>query len=323
MAGNSEYPTLVLTSTLRKYRNTFADNVFDEYPLLNWLKQRNNIRIIDGGESIVEQLMYGKNSTFKSYSGYETLDITPQEGFTAAVFPWRQAAVSIAVSGLERRQNAGSSKLFDLVKAKVRQAELSMADGLNAMLFGDGTGNSNKDFLGLEAIVGDQSGVPVVGGIDCTQPDNSWWRSVVIDAGVDGSTIRDDDEWANAFYTASKGSGDSPDFAITTQELFEHYEASLVPQLRFTSNEKADSRFQTLEFKGRRLYYDLDCPAGVTYFLNSRHLHFVAHRDAWMHNTEFKVAPDKDAMWSQILVQGNLTTSNRSRLAKVINQTVA
>ena len=42
-----------------------------------------------------------------------------------------------------------------------------------------------------------------------------------------------------------------------------------------------------------------------------------------MTNTAFKEAVDADAVWSQILAQGNLTTSNRARLAKITGQTVA
>jgi hypothetical protein len=324
VTGNAEYPTLVLTSTLRKYRKTFTDNVFKEYPLLDWLKRKDNIREVDGGESIVEQLMYGKNSTFASYSGYDTLNITAQEGFTAAVYPWKQVAVSVALNGLERAQNAGSSKLFDITKAKVKQAEMSMADGLNSMLYLDGTGNGGKNLLGLAALVGNNTiGPATVGGIDCTDPGNTWWRSVLVDAAADGSTVRDDDEWANVFYTCSNGPGGSPDFVVTTQTLFEHYEASLVSQLRFTSNEKADGRFQTLEFKNQRLYYDLACPSGVTLFLNSNVMALAVHKDVYMKTTDFKESPDKDAVWSQILTYGNLTTSNRSKLGRVYGQTIS
>lgn len=319
--GNPDFDTLVLTSTLAKYRNTFIDNVFDETPLLNWLKRKDNIREVDGGESIVEQLMYAANDTFGTYSGYDTIDITPQEGFTAAQYPWRQAATSVAFNGLEKHQNMGESRMFDLVKAKVKQAELSMADGLNTMLYADGTGNTNKDLLGLAALVATTSPT-TVGGIDASDPDNVWWRSYVVAASTDGSTVRDDDEWANVFYTCTRGGGDAPDFIVTTQTLFEHYEAGLVPQLRFTSNEKADARFQTLEFKGRRLYFDLACQTGLTYFLNSRYMNLVVHKDVFMKNTPFKDAPDKDAFWSQILLYGNLTVNNRQRHGKITGQTV-
>lgn len=133
------------------------------------------------------------------------------------MFPWRQAAVSVAVNGLEKHQNMGESRLFDLVKAKIKQAEFSMSDGLNSMLYGDGTGNSGKNLLGLAAIVGNGTlGPATVGGIDSSNGDNAFWRSVVINAATDGSAVRDDDEWTNAYNTASRGGADYPDFAITT-----------------------------------------------------------------------------------------------------------
>lgn len=38
-------------------------------------------------------------------------------------------------------------------------------------------------------------------------------------------------------------------------------------------------RFMTLEHKGRKLYFDLACPVGTTYFLNSRYIKLVAHKE--------------------------------------------
>lgn len=38
-------------------------------------------------------------------------------------------------------------------------------------------------------------------------------------------------------------------------------------------------RFMTLEHKGRKLYFDLACPVGTTYFLNSRYINLVAHKE--------------------------------------------
>ena len=320
--GNSDFNT-ILTTTLKNYRNTLVDNVFKDRPLLNHLNSKGQVRVIDGGESIVEQIIGAQNSTFGSYSGYDALDITPQAGLTAAVFPWRQIAASVAINGLEEAQNNGKEKMIDLLKAKIMQAEETMKEGLNEMLYADGSGNGGKDFYGLALLVMDESGAnDTVGGIDCNDADNVWWRSVVLDANADADTERNDDEWTNAVYSAAKGN-DMFDFAVTTQALFEHYESGLAPQLRFTSNDEADARFMSLAFKGRKLYFDYYCPTGKTYFLNSKYIKLVGHKDTWFRNTPFKDAPDKDARWSQILSYGNLTVSNRSRQAVVIGQTVS
>jgi len=77
--GNPNYNAL-LSSTLQNYRNTYIDNVSQSYLLMYWLTTQGRKRTIDGGESITEQLMYGKNTTVRSYDGYEVLDTTPQEG---------------------------------------------------------------------------------------------------------------------------------------------------------------------------------------------------------------------------------------------------
>ena len=320
-AGHPDYDA-IFSTTLKNYRPKLVDNVFGDRPLVSFLKRKDKIRLEDGGAKIVVPLLYAQNSTAKSYSGYDTLDITPQEGISAAEYEWKQFAASIAISGIEEAKNRGKHAVVNLLKAKIMQAEMTIVDVMDEMFFGDGT-TSGRDWNGLDLLVNDENAtVTTVGGIDASDPDNAWWRSVVVDAADLGSTERDDAVWTNAYNTASSGN-DKPDFAITTQELFEHYEDSLAPQLRFTSNNEADGRFQNLAFKGLTLYYDDYTPAGNTFFLNSKYIELVGHRDRWFRSTGFKEAIDKDARWAQILSYGNMVVSNRARQARVIGQTVA
>ena len=96
------------------------DNIFDTYPFLSWLNGKLGTamrgesvkRMEDGGESIVEHLLYGLNSTVKSYSGSEVLDTTLQEGMTIARFNWKQYAVTVGITGLERRSNSCETSLI-------------------------------------------------------------------------------------------------------------------------------------------------------------------------------------------------------------------
>lgn len=324
--SNPNYDEL-LSTTFKKYSQTFTDNIFDDVVLYSQLMAKGKIKTEDGGASLVEPLMYGDNSTFGTYSGYDTLDTTPQGGISAAEFPWRQAAVNISISGIEEAKNKGTSQIINLLEAKTYQAEESARAGMNVMGYADGTGNGGKDFLGLGALVGDHtSAVTTVGGIDCTAAGNEYWRSVVRAADEDGAgpddTVRSTAQWTNVFNTASKGN-DTPDLVITTQALFEHYEASLEPQLRFTSNEKADAKFQNIMFKNRPVFFDHDCPTGLTYFLNTKYLKVRGHKDVWWTPTGFRTLPDKDARWSNILAYGNMTVSNRARQGVITGQTVS
>ena len=174
-AGNVNFDSL-LGTTLNNYRKTLADNIFRSRPLLWWLTEKNAVRKVSGGVSIVEPLIYAEGQA-GSYGEWDAIQIVPQEGISAAVYPWRQLFATIAISGLEEAQNNGEEAVINLLRAKVMQAEETQKSKLNKMLYADGTGNSGKDFLGLAALIG--AGGTSIGGIDATDPLNIWWRSIV------------------------------------------------------------------------------------------------------------------------------------------------
>ena len=66
--SNTNFNTLVST-TLKNYRTTLTDNITGHNALWYQLKERGFIREEDGGTSIVEPLLIGRNSTVRSYRG--------------------------------------------------------------------------------------------------------------------------------------------------------------------------------------------------------------------------------------------------------------
>ena len=145
--------TRLLSTTLDNYRKTLTDNVFKARVLLWWLTEKNRVRKLSGGVTIVEPLIYAEGQA-GSYGEWDAIQIVPQEGISAAEYPWRQLFATIAISGLEEAQNNGEEAVINLLDAKVMQAEETMKTKLNRMLYADGTGNSGKDFLGLALLVG-------------------------------------------------------------------------------------------------------------------------------------------------------------------------
>jgi hypothetical protein len=312
MAGNTNFDSL-LSTTIANYRDQLTDNVFNARPLTNHLMDRGRLRMVDGGTKIVEPLIYAENSTVASYSGYDTLSLTAQEGITAAEFDWKQYAVSIAISGIEEAKNNGEQAIINLLEAKVMQAEESMKEGFNAMFFGDGTGNSGKDWLGLAAIV-DSAGT--VGGINRATSGNEFWQSY--EEGTAGALTQAD--MTTAYNTVSVGN-DHPDMVLTTQTLFEKYESLLTPQLRYTDTKTADSGFQNLLFKAAPVVYDVDCQAGTMYFINSKYLTLVGHSGKWFQQTEFVRPENMDARYALIFCYGNLTCRNAKKQGKLTGRT--
>lgn len=312
VVGNPNFDAL-LSTTLAKYRKKFADNLSRSFFLLYWLMTKDRIERTDGGESIIVQLMYGKNTTVKSYSGYEALDTTPQEGMTSAKYPWKQVSGSVSISRLEERQNSGESRIISLLASKVDQAEISMRDEVNRMFFGDGTGNSSKDLFGLQLIVENGSAWGTLGGIDRSDALNTWWRNQWIGSVGSFNTANAGLNAMRTLYNRASRGNEHPDFGVGTQLAFEEYEKALVPSERFTDNAVGDAGFVNLKFKGMVIGFDEQCNTGALYMLNSRYLKFVVDKETEFISTDFVRPENQDAKTSQILLMGNLVASNCAR----------
>jgi hypothetical protein len=303
----------LLSTTLANYRDKLTDNVFTARPLTYWLSDKSRIQTESGGTKIVEQLIYGQNSTVASYSGYETLSLTPQDGISAAEYDWKQYGASIAISGIEEAKNNGEHAIINLLEAKIMQAEESLREGFNQMFFADGTGNSGKNWNGLGNLV--ESG-NTVGGINSATAGNEYWRSYEENTAGALTLL----QMATAYNSVSVGN-DHPDVILTTQTLFEKYESLLQPQLRYTDTKTADAGFQNLLFKAAPVMYDVHCTAGVFYFLNTKYLTLVGHSDKWFAQTDFIKPEDTDARYALIMCYGNLTCRNRAKQGKLTAKT--
>ena len=312
MTANANFDSL-LSTTLANYRSQLTDNVFTARPLTYFLMDKGRIRMLNGGTKIIEPLIYGKNSTVGSYSGYDSLSLTPQEGISAAEYEWKQYAASISISGIEEAKNNGEQEIINLLEAKIMQAEESMREGFNQMFYADGTGNDSKDWNGLGNIV-EASGT--VGGINRATVGNEYWKSYEENTAT-ALTLA---QLSTGYNSVSVGN-DHPDMVLTTQTLFEKYEALLQPQLRYTDTKTADAGFQNLLFKAAPVVYDVHCTAGIMYFLNSKYLTLVGHSSKWFAQTSFVQPEDVDARYALIMCYGNFTCRNAAKQGKLTAKT--
>lgn len=334
MATSADRLDQLLSTTFDKVKNALSDQITQETAVLAMLDSKGRISV-DGGTAIVRPVMYALNSTVAAYSGYDTIDTTPQTGIGNAKYSWKQIAGSVTISGEEERKNMGGAQIIGLLSAKIDQLRLSFEDKFNAMLMGDGSGASNKEFMGLQGIV--TNGDPAsgaLGGIEVAT--ETWWKAVV--SGVAGATsgfptsavdltdlsgVRS----LNQVYNNLHINKSNPDFELTTQANFEAYEALAAPNIRFTDLRMADLGFQVIAHKRAEVVLDPDVPApggsggGFWYFLNTNHLEFVQHSAAWMLRRPFQTPFNQDAKTSLVLCMGNLITDQR-RAHGVIKATV-
>lgn len=314
----------ILSTTLMNYRDTLEDNVFKANPFAFWLQQEGRFRKEDGGAKLVVPLMTAKNATAASYADYDniTLPATTQQTADAAEYPWQQFAASIAITGIEEGKNQGANRIINLLEARVKQAEMSITEAVDIMLLGNGSGNTNKEWWGLRALVSTANpSRGNFGNIDRTT--NAVWQAGYSDAtaevlGLGRMTI--------AYNSVSKGN-DHPDLVLTTQGLYEKYEGLLQPQLRFSDSRAADGGFQNLLFKGATMFFDSNIGletgtvAGTMWFLNSKYIDLVGMTGSWFRNTPFVRPTNQDARYAQILLYGQLVASNCARQGVVTAKT--
>lgn len=319
VAGNPNFNALLSTS-LAAYRDKFVDNVSKSFLLMYWLTKMGAKKTQDGGESIIIQLMYGKNSTVRSYDGYEVLDTTPQEGLTAIKIPWKQVSGSVSISRKEKRQNSGKTRLINLVGSKVKQTEITMRDELNRMFYADGTGNDSKDIFGLNLIVENGSAWGSFGGIDRSDAQNAWWRNQYLLA----STLTGNASFANSglinmrrMYSNTSRGNEHCDLILTDSPTYESFEGSQVANQRFVDDRMADSHFEVIKFKGALVGWDEQIGSGIMFFLNSNYLEYIVDSETDLISTEFVRPTDQDAETAQILHMANLGASNCSLQGRI------
>jgi hypothetical protein len=308
MVGNVNFDNL-LTTTLESRTGKLADNVSDNNALLKRLKERGNIRPVSGGTKIVEELEYGESDSIW-YTGYDKIDFTNPQLFSAAEFDLKLLAAPVGISGEELLKNAGKERVIDLLEAKIKNAEKTLKNQMSAAIYSDGTGSGGKQLTGLQALVSDAPTTGTVGGID--RASNEFWRNHAKTSAVTAENIY---AAMNEVYMACSRGSDRPDIIVADDELYATYEASLVPQQRFTNAKLAEAGFTNLKFKGADVIYDGGvggkCPAGHMYFLNTEYLRLRPHKER-----NFKLiggermAINQDAIYKIIGWAGNLTMSN-------------
>ena len=325
MAGESTlsltYQSL-LTNTLFGYLDSgrFFDNIADATPPLEWYMSGERLRLQRGGERLSVAIMHELNDTAKSYSGYDVLDTTAQEGFTRAFYDWKQYAVAIAVNGNELTSNMGEAELFDILASKTSQAEISLADKLSTDLFSDGTGNSSKVLGGLQAMVDSSPTASTYASIN--RANNSAWRNqAATSVGAAATQLLSNLRTQYNNCTQGKGGmGSKPDWLTTTQTVHEAFEALMFPFLQYqgsaTNDNSVNAGLSNLRYKNASVAWDADVPSGYLYILNGNHTWLAVHPDRNMSPAEggFQKPVNQDALITQILFKGELVTNANKKL---------
>lgn len=306
----------VITTTIENRSKAVADNVSKSHALLDRLESKGKAKPADGGRKIIQEIEFGENGSFGWYSGYDTLNISPQEVFSAAEYDWKQCAVSVSISGLEQLMNSGEEQFIDLLEARLGNAERTMKNQMGLAVYGDGTAAGGKAIGGLSLLVADTASTGTVGNIN--RANWSFWRnqsfSSLTDFGAAASVANILGYMNRTWLTLVRGV-EKPDLVLADNNYYRLYWEALLPQQRFTSEKMAQAGFESLKYQSADVVFDGGigggCPTNHMYFLNTDYIYLRHHpkRRYVALGQKERFSTNQDAMVQLMGWAGNMTLS--------------
>lgn len=308
-----------LAAELRKDRSLESKTFGDGIELMD-----------DPGREIQFPLMYKKNTTSQSYGAFDLLDITPQDPFTVALYPWRSFAGSINLANEDLDKNSGTkTKIIDFMKSYKNNLQLSLSDDLTDMLLGTRTAATSETFGLLDLVKDDPTTNPSggnVGGIDASVGNATWWRNYA------------DDFNSASFGTDQTGAGCTalrklirrttfgnkrPHVILGGDSAYEQLENTLLNQNRFMNEgaqKLANAGFEALTFKNIPVVREakietVRTAASLTgdafYALNLDYLKIFGMKKRWFEPSKMKEPTNQDTNVMHIITRLQLGTNAR------------
>lgn len=309
----------ILSTTIQLLQDDIVDQISNNNALLFELKGRDQIKPFDGGPKIVQPLEYAENGTYQRYQGYETLDITPSQVFTAAEYNIKQIAISVSMSGLEMIQNSGKSQMKDLMEARLKNARHTLDNNFETDLWSDGTGSGGKQVGGMQLLIPDDPTTGTVGGI--SRASYSWWQPYHYHGAADGGAAVSSVNISTYMKRVLNGvfvGKERPTVIMADGTYYTYYWESLAAIQRFQSDQKnnmASGGFDSVLFESIPVVncggLGGACPAAHMYFINGKYLYlrpFKGRQFTELNPTRHSV--NQDAEVRLIAWAGNLTLSN-------------
>ena len=142
-------------------QDRFVPKVIDNIYSGNVLTMRlsKNPKVWRGGTQIIQPVYLSPVTTVGSYSGFDSFITTQETKTQRAAFNPSQVYASVQISGIQAAINSGDAAVVDLIASELNITAEALRQELGDEVYGDGTGNSSKDILGLVAAVDDSTNV--------------------------------------------------------------------------------------------------------------------------------------------------------------------
>jgi hypothetical protein len=128
----------------------------------------------------------------------------------------------------------------------------------------------------------------------------------------------------NSLWLSCVRGADKPDLLVSTHDLYAAYEATLQANQRYTTSKMAALGFEALMYKSADVIFDDNDDNFTTtgqkmYFMNTKYIKLVQHRDAAWTRDDDKVPTNQDAVIIPLYWMGQLICTNRARQGVMID----
>jgi len=255
-----------LNSVTREYlEKVCVDNITTATPTLERLfKGKKQI----SGTKIQFPIVYALNSQGGSYARAGQLGTTNDEFETKGELTWAFYDKPMRLYGTDLAQNsAGETQIRDLLKDTIDNQALALVGDLSDDIFS--TKGTTNNIYGLY----DAIGTTTYAGID--PGDASCWV-----AGVNSTTTTlTPTVLYNAIASATYGLDGSPDFGVTTLDLFTQYLGKVLdPKVRYMYYERSDNwlskEMEIVKLGAIDFTWDRDVPSGDLLLIDTKKTQF-------------------------------------------------
>lgn len=303
----------VLVTSLADYGKQVTDNAYTGHTLLAFLNQAGRKKLVNGGTSIIRQLVDARQNDGGFYLGNDTLNTSQTDTLNAVEYRWQNAYEPIQISRDEERQNSGDEhRLINLLETKIKLSELAMRERLEQAMSTPTTGANN--LIDLETLVNTGTLGTIAGA---TQ---TFWQANVTTSGAFATQGLTD--MTTAYYAVSGAQMmENPTHFLTTKVVFQKFENTRLPLERFQNTLTANAGFENLTFKGKPITYGNYIGTGLLFGLNINYIELAVDSETDFITTPFVVPTNQTAKVAFILWRGNLITDNRRRHFKLTSIT--
>jgi hypothetical protein len=217
-------------------------------------------------------IKYQIGTAIQSFLGFDALPTSFTDTRVLMKYNPRFVAANVALAGTDLISNNTAAKVLDLTRVEMQSRAQDLADGLGTMLWSDGTGNSNKDLLGLGAIVDDGTSVATIGGLSRTTY-TTLKGTVTAATTLSLATMRTlYNAIADATVAPTRSYTDYPSWALFEQLL--QPQEKIFKEVNIVPNYKGYEGFAGLMYAGMELVPDRKAPSGQMVFLNENYVDF-------------------------------------------------